>query len=47
MYRYIFYLCVYMTLCVYHIYNYKKETLICYGQITLTYDQGSLNNKLL
>ena len=40
------YMCVCMCLCVYFIYNYNKETLVCYGEITPTYDQGSLNNKL-
>ena len=39
-------MCVCMYLCVYFIYNYIKETLVCYGQITQTYDQESLNNKL-
>ena len=40
------YMCVHVYLCVYFIYNYIKETLVCYGQITRTYDQGSSNNKL-
>ena len=30
-------MCIYVCLCVcvYYMYNYKKKTLVCYGQITL------------